>query len=122
MTTLQKTVFGLCSTLLLCWPVQAQDWRPGHRPHEWQRRARPVDARHVWVHSLGSFTDQGNGRWVEQSNTGTYNFTEVARTPDYIELYDASRGARARLYNNAMYSLAAGASDWGLSYNGQWQQ
>jgi hypothetical protein len=48
-------------------------------------------------------------------------FREVARTPDYVELYDESRGMGVRLYDNAMYYNPDGGQ-WRGPLAGYWEQ
>jgi hypothetical protein len=58
---------------------------------------------------------------VETAPDGSYyHFNEVARTPDYVEMYDPSRGDSVRLYDDAMYVLGPDGRAWQLGYRGHW--
>jgi hypothetical protein len=60
-------------------------------------------ARKQWLHATGKFTEIKEGVWEEKSPNGsTYQFKEVSRTKEYIEL-DAVNGdkrLRYRLYDD----------------------
>src|SRR5579883_2579119 len=82
------------------------------------------DGRHLWVYGSqgeGSFRDMGNGNWVESNNTGQFQFRETARTPQYIDLFDPSRNAFARLTDRVMYQHGLGDPIWHQGYIGQWE-
>jgi hypothetical protein len=88
-------------TPLLLVPAQA---RADHGRYECRERHEHAELRRVvWQYQGGFFKDAGKDGWVESNPSGTYHFREVQRTREYIDLYDASRGWTARLYNNAMY-------------------
>jgi len=102
----RKLVLSLAATFalatpLLFLPAQAQaDYGRHERP---ERREHAELRRVVWQYQGGYFKDAGGQGWVESNAGGTYHFREVRRTRDFVDLYDASRGFTARLYNNAMY-------------------
>jgi hypothetical protein len=103
------------TTPLLLTPATAQ---AGH-----ERRDRHEFRRVVWQYQGGFFKDAGDGRWVESNAGGTYHFRETRRTREFIDLYDASRGYTARLYDNAMY--LQGGSDFPVFsklYDGRWSE
>jgi hypothetical protein len=87
----------------------------------------PVQAaqgpRNFWVYGpLGQyeFRKLANSEWVQNAPTGNYYFVETQRTPEYVELYDPSRGGYARLYANAMYTRAEVEPTWYFSLHGHW--
>jgi hypothetical protein len=90
-----------------------------------RRMNRRTDDRRLWAYNngifAGTFADQGNGRWVETNNTGQFFFRESARTPDYVELFDDSRGMAARLFDNQLQSLGPGQTEWQFAYAGGWR-
>lgn len=56
------------------------------------------DAQHVI-----EFRKFANSQWVESHNgQAAFNFEQKADSPDYVELYDKSRDASVRLYNDRM--------------------
>jgi hypothetical protein len=82
------------------------------------------DPRRVWVYPNaggGSFSYAGDGRWVETNATGSFYFQEVTRTPEYVEIYDASRGASARLYDRESYHTGPDTPGWQPLYPGHWE-
>jgi len=64
------------------------------------------DQRRVWQgYGKSSFRNTGGGKWREEVHDGSaiYNFDEVARTPQYVELIDKTRavgGCRIRLLDS----------------------
>jgi hypothetical protein len=83
------------------------------------------DGRHLWVYGSrgeGSFRDMGDGNWVESNQTGEFHFREVARTPQFVELFDPDRSASVRLTNRVMYNHGPGDPVWHRGYIGQWEQ
>jgi hypothetical protein len=111
--------------LLLGLPAHAQDRRDGRDRYEPARReARDRrDDRRLWVYGLhgeNSFRQMRDGTWVESTRTGPNYFTETARTPTHIDLYDASRQAYARLYDHRMLHHGEGETIWQFSYVGHW--
>ena len=83
------------------------------------------DPRHVWVYDtgalVGSFSDAGGGRWVEQNPTGSWVFQEMGRTPEFIELIDPARNHGARLFRDRSFHRPPGAVVWMPLYPGFWQ-
>jgi hypothetical protein len=115
---------GTC--LLLLTPAQARADHDRRERREWNDRGhdrRPELRRLVWQYQGGFFKDAGNGQWVESNATGTYYFREVGRNREFVDLFDASRGFAARLYDNAMY-LKQGNNDPVFSkfYDGRWTE
>jgi hypothetical protein len=119
----RKSVLSLVAALavgtpLLLTPAQA---RADHDRH--QRFDHHELRRVVWQYQGGFFKDAGNGQWVESNASGTYYFREVRRDREFIDLFDASRGFTARLYDNAMY-LQGGSSFpvFTKFYDGRWTE
>jgi hypothetical protein len=113
------------SFVLLPAQARADHYRREHR--EWHRREyreapAPELRRVVWQYSGGFFKDAGNGRWEEQNASGQYNFQESRRTREFVELFDASRGLTARLYNNAMYLQGGDRPVFSKLYDGEWTE
>lgn len=81
----------------------------------------PGYPRSYWSHPQGAFQQTGAKEWGERNANGeaTFSFVEQARTPEYVELYDASRGCGVRL--NATEALVRCANfDWTQFYRGKW--
>ncbi|QEL16665.1 hypothetical protein [Limnoglobus roseus] len=78
----------------------------------------------AWTHSAGSFTYQGNGKWLEApQNGGKYNFVEVVRVTDYVELHDASRNCSVRLLAGSMHLKGLkGYPEFKEYYVGRWEK
>ena len=122
--TLSLAAILALGTPLLLTPAQA---RADHdRRDRFDRRNRVEHnafRRVVWQYPGGFFKDAGNGQWEESNASGTYHFQEVRRGPEFIDLFDASRGLTARLYGNAMY--LQGGPDFPVFtkfYDGQWTE
>ena len=59
--------------------------------------------------------------WVERGTSGTrYDFAEVSRTADIVELLDRSRNLSVRLHNDHM-EWSTNKQDWHLSHQGEWR-
>jgi hypothetical protein len=135
---------GVTASSLAQYPYR--NYRPPYYPYgqRWQQRYTPPayypppsyqdpdygppapqdDGRHLWVYGQrgeGSFRQLRDGSWVESNPTGTFYFREVNRTPDFVELYDASRGASARLTPGLMYHHGTGDPVWHPGHRGDWQ-
>jgi hypothetical protein len=103
--------------------ARADHFRRDYR--EWHRREHrevPALRRVVWQYSGGFFKDVGNGRWEEQNASGQYHFQEARRTREFVDLFDASRGLTARLYNNAMYLQGGDNPVFTKFYDGEWTE
>jgi len=116
-------VFALTTPLLLV-PTQARadQGRYERRGHH-ERREHVGPRRVLWQYQGGFFKDAGADGWVESNASGTYHFREARRTREYVDLYDASRGYTARLYDNAMY-LQGGSQypTFTKLYDGAWAE
>lgn len=73
----------------------------------------------IWRHAKGSFEYQASGTWTEFENgKPVWNFIEVARTPQSIEVLDKSRNVRLRLAST-MVQLVSKTGGSTL-YTGEW--
>src|SRR5262249_45773496 len=125
----RKSVLSLAAALALTTPLLLlpNQARADHGRVEHHDRRDLVEfaelRRVVWQSQGGSFKDAGADGWVESNASGTYHFREVRRTREYVDLYDASRGLTARLYDNAMY--LQGGSEYPTFtkfYDGGWTE
>lgn len=112
------------TTPLLLVPTQARadQGRYERRGHH-ERREHVGPRRVLWQYQGGFFKDAGADGWVESNASGTYHFREARRTREYVDLYDASRGFTARLYDHAMY-LQGGSQypTFTKFYDGAWAE
>ena len=68
----------------------------------------------------GSIAQQASGIWVEtRSDNASMKFQEVARTAEYVELYDASRQLYVRLLPDHMEWRREG-QEWFRGQDGTW--
>src|SRR5438270_5474904 len=74
----------------------------------------------AWLYDKGSFRPAGGSAWVEKNPTGEFHFREAARTPEYVELYDASRKGTVRLYAATAYWRTPQQTKWTYLYHGRW--
>jgi hypothetical protein len=98
----------------------------GGQPGGGQSPGAPVNPRDHWVHSAGSFRMIGGNKWNEYDANGAvkFSYVETQRTPDFVELYDASREGFARLYaDRAMgkHPLLSG-NQWIDVLKGSWKK
>jgi endonuclease/exonuclease/phosphatase family metal-dependent hydrolase len=85
------------------------------------RSARRHAWRYVSARGPGSFVHVREKQWRENTVDGTtWNFVEVDRTPECIELHDVSRDTRIRLFDDHCEILPKGASEWKRLYEGEW--
>lgn len=82
-----------------------------------------IDARVVWdnVGYYGLIKKQPDGSWLESDkNTGQlrHKMSEVARTPEYIEVHNPKRSENYRLYFDRMESVVNGS--WLTIGGGAW--
>ena len=85
----------------------------------------PRNTRYEWVYPNaggGSFAENSDGTWTERNALSSFQYQEVNRTPQYVELYDAARNLYARLYPNTMYQKSIDTGwEWQPAYNGHWE-
>lgn len=78
------------------------------------------DSRNSWVHSKGRFVKDGQ-IWTETDPVGSkFNFKEVRRTPEFVEINDASRRLTVRLRNDRS-EWSQGNDRWNGLYTGRWR-
>jgi hypothetical protein len=75
----------------------------------------------VWRHSAGHFENTVGNTWIEVSPDGHFTFTEVARTPNYIQLYDATRDCHVILTADSCM-VQFGSAPYRLFYHGYWER
>ena len=70
---------------------------------------------------IGSFSRIDGKQWHEQGPGGfELRFEETGRTPQYVELFDASREMRVRLHNERSEWRQGNNSNWAGLYDGRW--
>jgi hypothetical protein len=82
-----------------------------------------VSGRTLWVYGpqdQNLFWRMADGRWIQYAADGRFTFDEVARTPDYVELYDPSRRVGARLYDDSLWSRPPQFERFAFTINGHW--
>jgi hypothetical protein len=72
-----------------------------------------------FLYGNGAFKPDQGSTWVERNWTGQYHFREVARTAQYVELYDQSRQVTVRLYAGESYYKTP-QTNWVRLYHGRW--
>lgn len=84
--------------------------------------------RSVWRGPISSFTQVARSKWREEVNDGSafYNFDEVARTTEFVELIDNTRavgGCRVRLRDSDSQGIWGGRdNDWVPFQSGRWEK
>lgn len=88
------------------------------------------DTRDYWRYAGGHFAKGIGEAWYEhnpeaeqKSRTGKWEFREVARTPEHVDLYDASRAVTVRLTAEEMlakWDKDGKEAEWKPLQNGQW--
>jgi serine/threonine protein kinase len=87
------------------------------------------DGRAVWAYTGGWFSTADGKTWIELSYNLYYDnarkprqFTEVKRTNEYVELYDASLKMSVRLHETKMEWRSDGKDAWSPLLKGQWKK
>jgi hypothetical protein len=91
--------------------------------------AHAVDAspRNVWVYEGAWFSTKDNSNWIELNSDvyrdvgGPFQFREVSRTTDYVELYSGSRRMFIRLSDDQSNWRFEGEDGWRPLYRGRWK-
>lgn len=87
------------------------------------------DTRDYWRYDGGHFAKGTRDMWyehnaeAEKSRQGKWEFREVARTPEHVELYDASRAVSVRLTADEMqarWDKDGKDAEWKVMQKGQW--
>ena len=113
--------------LLALTTIGAQPPRPRREPPPippQERQYRERDSREVWryfANGGGAFQRVRDRQWAEYRNTGDpIYFREVARTPEYVELFDPGRNLSIRIYPDRTYQNN-GYEGWTGVYDGRWE-
>jgi hypothetical protein len=110
------------------WNNQYQPPPPPQWNNPYQQPGQGVGT--VWVYSLsvygtpsqGSWRDLGNGQWVETNPTGQWNYVEVGRGPNFVDLLDQNRNLVVRLTPTQQYQRSVNDPNWTPNYSGRWVQ
>lgn len=78
--------------------------------------------RTIWKHDLGTFSLAKGVKWIESDASGntTFHFKETARTPEYVELFDAKRKMTLRLKDKNALVRNEGDKGFTKLYSGGW--
>jgi hypothetical protein len=89
----------------------------------------PPEARDYWSYDGGHFAKGTRDEWFEHnaeaaaSRQGRWEFREVARTAEFVELYDASRAVQLRLTESEMlarWDKDGKDAEWKSLKRGKW--
>ena len=87
------------------------------------------DERTQWVYEGGWFAPSGDGKWSEmnadafEKNKGKpFEFKEVKRTPEYVELRSDARDLSVRLTETTMEFKPDDAIAWRVLQKGRWKK
>jgi hypothetical protein len=75
--------------------------------------------REYWKHDKGHFENTVGNKWVEKSETHTYNFVEKERTEKFVEIYDKERDVTVHLHDDRA-AYKKGNGKWETLYTGKW--
>lgn len=83
------------------------------------------DGRYLWTHRNGFVRYCGDKSWIESfrgpnTTLGTYQFKEVERTNEYVELFDPSRNFWVRLTDHSLLLKQSENLPFEQFYEGQW--
>lgn len=103
---------------------------PSRNEAKSEKKSAPEDSRRLFAASYpgfaekGLFQQTGPGTWHESCPDGTaFDFHEVDRRSEYIEIYDKNRDLRVRIYRDSTKwrqpKLTNG--EWADLYPGSWQ-
>jgi hypothetical protein len=91
----------------------------------------PADTRKLWVYEGGWFAQDRGDAWYELNEEThrrqgkPWQFREVKRTKEYVELYDATRNVAVRLSEGALearWDADSKDAEWKLLYKGRWKK
>ena len=107
----------------------APDSVPVYRSEIRARMLGPLSGeRTAWVYEGGWFSMKDNTTWIEWNcdvyrNQGRpFQFSEIDRNDDYVELFDESRRMILRLDDGQMKWRLEGQDTWNFRYNGHWKR
>jgi hypothetical protein len=83
--------------------------------------APAAEQRDFWSHPQGFFDRVSEGKWLERSANGAFQFVEAARTDDYVELRNTQTGTLVRLYGDRCELKGAKQSEFTSRYQGAWK-
>src|SRR5262245_49056366 len=82
--------------------------------------------RTLWVYEGGWYQKIDGKNWIEvnynvyNSNRGRFEFEEVNRTEEYVELHDKARKVSSRHYHDHHEWRNDNAAEWNRGYQGRW--
>jgi hypothetical protein len=84
-----------------------------------------AEARVAWQYKsdagIGHFLKNGNTQWRERTPDGfELTFEESGRTPEHVELFDAGRDMRVRLFDRRSEWQQGKDPNWKGLYDGRW--
>ncbi len=84
--------------------------------------ASPVAAKErvVWRHADGFFENHQGNDWYEKSPNGKFQFKEVKRTEEYIELENKDGTNRVRLLEDRCIKVDKDGNEVKEYYKGKW--
>src|SRR5262245_36455575 len=102
-----KVTLTALLALFVVAPAQAEKFYRERGPGR-AARVAPLagDDRRVWRFDLpggGTFEHLRGDTWAQFYQDKVFYFREVARTPDYVQIYDDGRGLPVRLYEGMVY-------------------
>jgi hypothetical protein len=86
--------------------------------------ADPVAAeeRVVWRHEDGFFENNKGNDWYEKSQNGKFQFKEIKRNEEYIELENIKGGNRVRLLKDRCIQVDKDGKELKEYYKGKWEK
>lgn len=82
--------------------------------------------REKWVFADGFFVKLKGAKWAERNNgepeKNAFKFVEVARTPEYVEIYDKSRDTSIRLRKTHSTIKQGADGKFNKLYDGMWAE
>ena len=82
--------------------------------------APTAEQRDFWSHADGFFEQVAEGKWLERSTNGAFQFVEAARTDDYVELRNTKSGTLIRLFGDRCEIKGAQQTEFAARYQGSW--
>ncbi|MCE9532923.1 MAG: hypothetical protein K8T89_17635 [Planctomycetes bacterium] len=78
--------------------------------------------REVWRHPDGFFENNKGNDWYEKSPNGKFQFKEIKRTAEFIELENIKSGNRVRLLNDRCIQVDKDGNETKEYYKGKWEE